>query len=374
MSYRVGEKQAVIGTAAAEYANRPKDEQYPSVEALIERADHDRESSRERHYNLKDLSAVADDRSVSIASQAGIATFTNWSFGQFCRMLKAPAAFLRELTPSIAANVLNDCLHRTPAGSKATLLVQAPNGKPYPQVRSVTSETYGRLYDGELYTGLRATLPKFELPPTWEGGKDGPRSGAYRGDRDSFVIMVDGGSIVTDPSIQGAGKDGRMFRGIMVRNSEVGACSVTIEQVLFEYICGNHNLWGAVIDRRFRRRHVGGHVLRDTIREIATIARKWSDRPASVDQAIVNFLISHELASTKEGIIDELRAIGLTEQDAKEAYATCELGFEASPRSFWGISQGITRLSQTSGYQDDRFMLDTAAAKILAKGAALVAA
>lgn len=374
---------STITTAANEYATRPADERFSSIDALIQAAEQDQQLSAERSYNLKDLRAVAgrhlaDDpglaNSIMLEGPRGHASFTHWAFGQLCRMLGAPASYLRSLSPALAADCLNEGIATSDVGQTATLLVRAPNGRPTPMIRSVTSDTYGRLWDGPLYRALGSTLGStFELPPTWEGGADGARSGAYRGDRDSFVVVVDGGSIVTDPS---AAKDGRMYRGLMIRNSEVGSCSVTIEQILFEYICGNHNFWGAVIDKRFKRRHVGGHVLRDVVREIGAIAHAWMSRSAAQDEALIRLLIDHELASTREAIVDELRKMGATKEQAEGAYDTCEQSdrFTASPRSFWGLNQGLTQLSQASSYQDQRFELDALAGKVLARGAKLVAA
>jgi hypothetical protein len=133
-------------------------------------------------------------------------------------------------------------------------------------------------------------------------------------------------------------------------------------------------LWGAVIDRSYRRRHVGTRVLRDVLREIGTTARQWIDRPASADEALIRSLMDLEVAQTREAVIDELRAMGASLADAQAAYATCEQQFDASPRSFWGLSQGLTKASQDSGYQDERLSLDVLAAKLLAKGRARVAA
>ena len=379
-------EKSTISTAASEYFNRPPDERFASVDQLISAAEADQQQSAERSYNLKDLHAVpvtsygsnagpgVQAESVQLISPKGQATFTHWAFGQLCRMIGAPAAYLRQLSPALAADCVNEGISGSDVGASATLLVKAANGRPQPTIRSVTSDTYGRLWDGPLYRALQGQLgDSFELPPTWEGGTDGPRAGAYRGDRDSFLVVVDGGSIVTDPS---AATDGRMYRGLMIRNSEVGACSVTIEQILFEYICGNHNFWGAVIDKRFKRRHVGGHVLRDVVREIGSIAHAWTSRSAAQDEQLIRFLIDHELAATKEAIVDELMKMGATKQTAIAAYDTCEQSalFTASPRSFWGLNQGLTRLSQSSQYQDERFDLDGLAGKILARGAKLVTA
>jgi hypothetical protein len=385
-----------INTAAREYANRPKDERYDSPAAMLQAAEHDRAHSREISYNTRDLSVLEasdDGRTGAYASNSeittlrlqspkGTASFTHWSFGQLARMVGAPASYLRELPPAIAADALNFGLHdQLGHATDAKLLVKA-NGIA-PIVRACTSETYGRVWDSELYGATLETLGSqagWDTPPTWSGEP----AGAYRGDRDSFLILTNGGSIVRDPSLADARVSGSastsatpgdgMFRGIMIRNSEVGACSISIDLILYRYICGNHMLWGAMYDQRFKRRHVGEHARRDAIRTIYSAARKWAQTPASTDEQIIRGLIDREIAHTRDAVIDELRGLGATREQATAAYDTCEQTETASPRSFWGAAQGLTRVSQASGYQDGRLELDQLAAAILARGRKLVAA
>ena len=372
---------STIMTASREYASRPKDERFESVHALVQNAAHDKQLSAERAYNLKDLRVVPVQaelgvshdptygQSLRLESPQGTAKFTHWSFGQTCRMLGAPASYLRELPPSIAADALNFGLQDSAHGTTANLLVKANGGEPI--VRACTSDSYGRCWDSDLYGSVANLLtdrdPSWSLPPVWGGGV----AGAYRGDRDSFLIVTNGGSIVNDPS---AGNDGTMYRGLMIRNSEVGASSVVIETILYRYICGNHMLWGALYDSRFKRRHVGSHVTRDVVREIGRIALQWAQASPARDNAIIRTLIDREIAHTKEAVIDELRKMGATKDQAESAYMLCEQTERVSPRSFWGAAQGLTRLSQQAGYQDERYDLDRLAAVIMAKGAKMVAA
>lgn len=371
--------------ASANYASRPADERFPSVSALVDAALAEKNLSAEKTYNLKDLRAVADGSEVKLASPKGTATFSHWAFGQLSRTIGAPAAYLRTLPPPIAADAINHGLQTSPIGTSANLLVRAANGHPEPVIRAATSDTYGRVWDASLYGELNRQIlqtdQRWSTPPTWTGEP----AGAYRGDRDSFVIVVNGGSIVSDPSLLnspsarraalGGGtsspQDG-MYRGILIRNSEVGASSVTIETILFRFICGNHLLWGAMMDRQFRRRHVGSHVLRDVMREISKIAVAWSQASAQRDEAIIKSLIQYEIATTREAVIDELRSVGLTKEQAESAYVLCEQEESASPRSYWGASQGVTRLSQATPFQDERYTLDRLAGQILARGVSRV--
>jgi len=368
-------------TAASQYANRPKDERFGSVEALIEHSKREREASRQTTYNLKELTIVPTQANgdlygqgsptLTLASPKGRANFTHWSFNQFARSIGAPASYLRTLPPSVAADAMNFGIQQTDAGTAMNLLLRAPkNGEALPTVRAGTSEKYARLWDVEIYEPLNDALlskdSRWQLPLTWEG----PRAGAYAGDRDSFLIVTNGGSIVNDPS---AGANGAMFRGLMVRNSEVGGGAVSIEHILFRYICGNHILWGAVMDKRFRRRHFGHNTRRDVLQHILWAAANFAESSPGRDEAIIRNLISHEIATTEAGVVDELKALGFTKDKAQAAYDACKQHEQSlSPRSFWGLIQGATRVSQESGFQDERLQLDRLAAQLLKRGAALV--
>lgn len=374
--------------AASQYAERPPDERFPSLQAMIDAAEHDRKYSREITYNTKDLKAIVgnthntetfdrtpDQEAIQLQSPKGTADLTHWSFGQLCRFIGAPANYLRSLPAAIAADAINFGLQdQTDHATDARLLVKA-NGTA-PIVRAITTETYGRVWDAELYGALQQTIGQqadWSTPPTWTGEP----AGAYRGDRDSFLIYVNGGSIVNDPSgwDRASGRSGgsEMYRGILVRNSEVGHCSVWIDTVLFRAICGNHLLWGATYDQRFKRRHVGDHAKRDAVRTILQVARSFTQAGAAADEAIIRQLIDREIAHTAEAVVDELRGLGATKDQAIAAVQACERFESASPRSFWGIAQGMTRVSQESGYQDDRLILDQLAAAVLARGRKLVA-
>lgn len=367
--------ETTLMQANREYCSRPKDERFPSPAAMIANAQTQKDHSVEVTYNAKDLSAVVNGDAVALRNTRGtVANFTHWSFGQMCRSIGAPASYLRDLPAKLAVDCVNDGLSKTVPGTSLQLLVQRPNGKPEPTIRAATTDSYSRVWDADLYGQTKSLIldhdDRWTTPPTWTGEP----AGAYRGDRDSFLIVTNGGSIVTDPSLRSAdGSGGQMYRGLMIRNSEVGAASVHIEQILYRYICGNHMIWGAVIDKSFRRRHFGKTALRDTLRMIATVAHEWANRSASKDEAIIQSLISHELAATRDGVIDELRKIGFTREHANAAYDRCLNTESVSPRSFWGIAQGATRLSQDSGYQSDRLELDALAAIVMRRGAMIAA-
>jgi hypothetical protein len=363
--------------AQSQYYARPADERFATVDDLIAHAQHEKDLSKERNYNWRDLrwTYTSDTNQggkdgLYLQSPNGTATLTHWSFGQAATMLQSPARYLREgLTPELAAQCLNHRITQQPSGTAPVLLVRKPNGAPHATIRAVTSETYTRVWDATLYDEYRRRFAgTLATPPSWD---DKP-AGVYRSDRDSFVLGVNGGSIVRDMSVT-KGND-EMYRGVMIRNSEVGACAIWLISFLFRAVCGNHLLMGVDDVRQFCRRHVGKNALRETMQELNTLAYKWVNRSAAQDESMIKSLLSLELAHTKDAVIDELRKVGYTQQDATAAYERCEGTESASPRSYWGIVQGTTRVSQDTPYQDDRLELDQLAAKVLARGRKLVAA
>ena len=357
-----------------EYSTRPPDERFPTLQALIDASRIEKAASRDVTYNAKDLRFTADDDQVKIVSPRGkMAGFTNWGFNQAASFAGAPASYLaNDLTPQLAADCLNHGYQTTPDGRDAVLLVTG-KADGTQTVRSVTTKTYARLWECDFLPAVQSTIldqdHSWGSAPTWTGES----AGFYKGDRDSFVIVVNGGSIVTDPSARNG--NGQMYRGLMFRNSLVGLCSWTYEAIWMRAICGNHTLLGAMMGQQYRRRHVGADSLtRDVIRQISRLAYEMTTQSAARDESIIRLLVDREIAQTKESVISELRALGATKEVAEQAYDRTEQTELASPRSFWGLANGLTRLSQDSGFQDGRYELDQIAGRLLAKGRQLVAA
>ncbi len=371
-------------TAHSQYSNRPADERFDSLTAMHAAAVLDRARSGEKSITFGDVAIVAGDTGVRLASAKGEAEFTHWSFGQFCREVGAPAAYLRELPAPIVADALNHGRERI-AGQTSKLLIKVPEtGRPI--VRQFSTDKYGRLWDADAIkaiadrfgdgmtsaadsrTGVKG---EWQAPATW----DGKPAGQYRGDRDMFIVRIDGGSIVGDPRGWGGGGNGRLNRGLMITNSEVGRRSFAVDQVLFDFICGNHIFWGAAMGEQYRRRHVGADVLADALGELDRIAADWSDRPASADEDLITRLAQRRIADDLPEVIATVRRIAPelpkgTITDAIEATTNHDATLD--PYSFWGMANGLTRISQAGGHQDDRRTIDLLAASVLRAGRQLV--
>ena len=82
--------------------------------------------------------------------------------------------------------------------------------------------------------------PAWHLPLGYKDGEFGAArvpSGAYLGDRDMFLFLVDGNRALDDPTDR---TDTGLFRGFILRNSDVGAAALSLDVFLFRAVCSNH--------------------------------------------------------------------------------------------------------------------------------------
>ena len=176
-----------------------------------------------------------------------------------------------------------------------------------------------------------------------------------------FLFLVDGNRDLddpTDPSHAG------LFRGFILRNSDVGAAALTLDVFLFRAVCGNHIIWGFKHVVGFRRRHVGTSIQDEWTTSLESV-RSALDADVANDRLVLLRAQSQELGSRRESVIETaVQRLDLSQKQAGEAYTFAET-FESNPRSVWGYVQGLTRLSQRTPWQDGRFALDRAASRLL---------
>ena len=353
-------------TAHREWATRPPDERFASVSSLYDAARARRDRTEERTVASTRILADAptDDGLVLREPSGQTSALTHWSFEQLAAIAGAPPRYLRTLPASIASSAINFGLRRRRRDGLQLFTDQAD---PW-TVHAVTSQRYTRVHHDELagrVLDLMGPRPAWHLPLGYKDGVCGAErvpSGAYLGDRDMFLFLVDGNRALddpTDPSQAG------MFRGFILRNSDVGAAALTLDLFLFRAVCGNHIIWGFQHVAGFRRRHVG-----------LSIHEAWADSLTSVsaaldsslddDRAMLLRAATKELGATREDVLDTVTTrLELSRKVAVEAYELAEV-HETNPRSVWGYVQGLTRLSQRTPWQDTRFGLDAAASRLLA--------
>jgi len=348
-------------TAHREWASRPPDERYASVHALYEAARARRVRIEERPIETGTFRTEADDTGDLIIHETSgrTAALTHWSFGQLATIASAPPNYLRSLPASIASSAINYGLQR---GQRERHQLFVEDTAPW-AVHAITSPRYARVHHHELAArvlDLMAEHPAWHLPLGYKDGEFGAErvpSGAYLGDRDMFLFLVDGNRDLDDPTDR---THAGLFRGFILRNSDVGAAALTLDVFLFRMVCGNHIIWGFQHVAGFRRRHVGASIQTAWTTSLNGV-RAALDADTANDRTLLLRATSQELGATRDAVIDTaVRRLEVSQKQAAEAYTLAEQ-HESNPRSIWGYVQGLTRLSQRTPWQDGRYVLDRAA-------------
>src|SRR5881394_1869714 len=290
-------------TAHREWASRPPDERYASVPALYEAARARRQQLEERTTETGEFRTEAVDDDLAFRESSGrTATLTHWSFGQLATIAGAPPNYLRSLPASIASSAINFGLSRI---DRAQHQLFVADTAPW-AVHAITSPRYARVHHDELASrvlDLMAQHPAWHLPLGYKDGEFGAErvpSGAYLGDRDMFLFIVDGNRDLDDPTDR---THGGLFRGFILRNSDVGAAALTLDVFLYKFVCGNHIIWGFRHIATLRRRHVGASIHEAWTASLDAVSSTL-DATRADDQAILLRAMSQELGDTRDAVID----------------------------------------------------------------------
>src|SRR5438067_3954591 len=191
----IGVSAVTAYSAHREWALRPPDERYASVNALHQAARARREQTEERDIVTAEFRTEAvDDALVLHEASDRTAALTHWSFGQLATIASAPPNYLRTLPAAIASSAINYGLERV-TRDQHQLFVE--DTAPW-TVHAITSPCYARVHHDELASrgpDLMAPHSAWHLPPGYKDGEFGAEkvpSGAYLGDRDMFLFLVDG--------------------------------------------------------------------------------------------------------------------------------------------------------------------------------------
>jgi len=379
--------------ASHQWATRPDDERFETLEQMIATTRHHAESARQATVKMRSLrcEVTANSNLALIGPTGQPARLTHWSFGQLTNRLATPPAYLRTLPPEMSASLINYGLQsRAAEDSDAKLLVHA-NGDMI--CRAVTSDAYARIWNYEVLERLQnLTNSGWQVPPARPArdGQAGARkataadvlrlssgrsslaikvgdmiapAGLYASDHDCFCFLVNESIEIND------GSDGGLCRGVFVSNSEVGASSLKITQFLYRFTCGNHIVWGAKQVKELRIVHRGK--ADETFgRRLVAEVRQHAEQGAIEDQRRVDICRRFEISDVKRDVLDKLFSRKIAPMKTLElAWDHAERDYDethsANPRTAWGMAQGLTHLSQQTSYADERDELDRAAGKVL---------
>jgi len=390
--------------AHRQWASRPVDERFTTLEAMYQAARHKRTVSNEVNLPLNEIAFEAMDE-TALAMKVGTQTLaiSNYAFGQFAstRVGISANAIVGKLNAPISADVLNYRIKRTIEEANETPEVSVFMDSESRIVRSVNSPVYSRIHDADIIPFAQVmeqmgfiNLPArpitndqpgvFVLSPEdiaryggatfMQAGEVAVPSGLYMGDRDMFIFMVHPRSGKDD------GIGNPLFKGYVMMNSEVGARKVSLFEFLCQGACGNHIIWGMREVTNYRRRHVGNaveetvRVMRDAVNNVTL------NNDLSRELIVFEWMRNNKLGINHDTVVEAVYKMDLsplhTQKYLSNVYANAERfrDVDGDPNTWYGFANAMTRYNQISGNADRRYELDMAAGKLFEKASKLASA
>ena len=369
-----------IGRVSSEWFSRPDDERYLSLTALHDavRARADRATARTVETGTLRVEASRDNAerlALTVPGRDTPVAPTNWSFGQMCSLVGAPASYLRQLPAPLAGINLQHGLLSHRAELVKTL--EAEDGRV--ELRAVTGPDYGRIWDHELVAAVMRIAgsgtgdTRWKVPGTLDWGsmthnpfvsvtKD--TTTLYASDRDVFLFLVDDTHPIEAGRLPNGDPD-LYFRGFYCWNSEVGSKTLGIASFFLRAVCMNRNIWGAEGFEEISIRHSKFAAHRFAHQAAPALERFANSSPMPF-VAGIRAAREQIVAHKDEDRETFLRRRGFSKPETEKIIATVLNEEGRPPESVFDFVQGITALARTRTHQDARLELEGKAAKLLA--------
>jgi hypothetical protein len=353
--------------ANRQWSSRPDDERFLSLLSLNDHVQSQRQLSAAKVVSSRALTlhpVEGDSEALMLTGPNGApVSITNWSFGQLAARAGAPAGYLRDIPAPLAADCLNYGLHQRDIAECGVLLTRQDGQA---TARAVTGPNYGRIWNSTITESLVRTFGDgvtgtFKVPG--EFGVQGQpitkqSTTLYASDRDMWVFLADETNRIELPNRRN-GKMGSLARGFFVWNSEVGATTFGIGAFLFDYMCGNHIIWGAEEYQELRIRHTSGAPDRWIEQARPAIEAMSKSSAIGITQAL-------QAAQAKRiENVDEFLNHRFTKSQTS-AIKAAHMADEQRPiETLWDVSTGITAYAREIQHTNDRVSLEREAGKVL---------
>ncbi|MCC8963746.1 hypothetical protein H8A95_15860 [Bradyrhizobium sp. Pear76] len=355
--------------ANSQWSSRPADERFGSLKAMHQAATSFKTSAivEEIKTNALRVAAQGSELVLHAGRDVPAAALTNWSFSQLASRASAPTAYLKNLPAKLAADCLNHGLAEAGTDEKGAQLLLGSNGVA-PVARAITSDKYSRIWNADITARLlelEATGPWQPAPAAFDGSR-----GLYLGDRDMFAFLVD-----NERRIFEKGPGGGLSRGFFCWNSEVGDAAFGIMTFWYEYVCGNHRVWGAQDIAEAKIIHIGRDQSSKAFDMMSVEVKKYAEASAADDELKVERCRRHVIGAKKDDVLDaifKLKVPSLTKTLAGQAYDLAEkrVDWYGAPNTVWGYAGGLTEIARDMPNASDRHAIDCAATRIMEMAAA----
>jgi hypothetical protein len=346
--------------AHKQWASRPPDERFSSLDDLLEFTGKRKRSSVEDVRPLRGLRLFATvGRALTLNGSIQTSLLTNWAFTQLCQQVSAPSGYLRSLSPEITAQCLEYGINAS-NGVESKILIRkndsVQENKPQNMVSAFTSPNYGRIWD---YDAVEAILEAIHDSP-WHTPPSNSdyNSGIYASDRDMFVFLVSD----ENPVEIGHAKLGR---GFFCWNSETGAATFGLTTFLYNYVCGNHIVWGAEQVEELRIIH-RNHALNRFYSDAIPLMNRFIENRSLNDtiKDSVARAMEQRIGDSQEEAFKRLQPLQFTKNEIEKAwnYGITE---GEDVRTAWGMVQGLTAYARNLPHIDKRVSLERRAGALL---------
>ncbi|MCK4788310.1 MAG: DUF932 domain-containing protein [Desulfobacteraceae bacterium] len=348
--------------AHQQWASRPPDERFQSLETLQSFTNARKSSSIEAERVLKQVDLkVLPEGSIAVNGNSPPARLSHWAFGQLCYSVGAPAKYLRTLPAEMARDCLSNGVGKSSQRCKLLLRENYEDSDTQPQrtASAFTGPNYGRIWDADVVQQItEATKNSGWHPPPARSTSGSENSGLYASDRDMFIFMVND----ENPVEIGNAKLGR---GFFCWNSETGAASFGLTTFLYSYVCGNHIVWGAEEVREIRIIHKGDAL--DSFHHVALprLNRFVENRACSdTVKETVSRAMSEPIASDLGKTLEWFKDKPFTKGEISNAW-DAGIVEENDATTVWGMVQGVTAYARSLLYTNWRVNLERRAGSLL---------
>lgn len=366
---------------SSEWFSRPDDERFLSLTSLYDRvrARADRASIRVVESRAVRVEARSDNPerlSLLVPGRDDPVAPTNWSFGQLCSLVGAPASYLRNLPAALAGiNMQHGLLaHR---GEQIKLL-ETDDGRT--ELRAATGPDYGRIWDHELVSAVMRIAgdgvgdTRWKVPGVldWSSMRYNPNvdvsrdtTTLYASDRDVFLFLVDD----THPIEAGKlpnGEPDLYFRGFYSWNSEVGSKTLGMATFYLRAVCMNRNLWGVENFQEINIRH-SKFAANRFAHEAARALTQFADSSPAGFVDCIRAARERVVARQHEDREEFLRKRGFSKAETARVIASVLAEEGHPPASLYDFVQGITAVARGKSNQDARLEMEGKARQLLAR-------
>jgi uncharacterized protein DUF932 len=348
--------------AHRQWATRPADERFENLESLQIFTETRKNASSESERTLREVNLkVMPEGSIAVNGNSPPAKLSHWAFSQLCYSVGAPAKYLRILPPEVTQNCLSHGLGKSNQRCKLLLRENSVDSdtQSHLTASAFTGVNYGRIWDSDVVQQIiEATKGSGWHNPPAESMNGSQTSGLYASDRDMFIFMIND----ENPVEIGNAKLGR---GFFCWNSETGAASFGLTTFLYNYVCGNHIVWGVEEVREIRIVHKGEAV--DRFQKLALPRLNQFVENQGYNETVkatVSRAMTEAIAKDLDKTLDWFRDKPFTKSEITNAW---EVGIDEGNdvTTVWGMVQGLTAHARSMPYTNWRVNLERRAGSLL---------